>query len=116
MVKVGHYFWILGGLIKEDWSLGLLYQEKTSVFSLRKMKWFDGPNLPEALIINYAGASMYCVTSLNQTTAIFIGVGETNRGVILYNFEFNSWTAIANTPTDIKWCSCSSSQGKDYSQ
>ena len=116
MVKVGHYFWILGGLIKEDWSVGLLYQEKTSVFSLRKMKWFDGPNLPEALIINHAGATMYCVTSLNQTTAIFIGVGETSRGMILYNFEFNSWTAIANTPTDIKWCSCSSSQGKDYSQ
>ena len=67
--KVGHYYWVLGGYFKNDWGEDLPYQEKTSIFSLRKMKWFDGPNLPEAILNTYVNNSIYCVTSLNQTTA-----------------------------------------------
>ena len=80
------------------------------------MTWFDGPILPDAIMNTYAIYSSYCVTSLNQTTAIFIGVGETSRRMILYNFEKNFWTEIANTPTDILWCSCSSFHEKNYNQ
>ena len=78
--------------------------------------WFDGPYLPVAILKTYATNSLYCVTSLNQTTAIFFGVGETMKGIILYDFGKRAWTEIGETPKDIYWCSCSSYQEKDYSQ
>ena len=78
--------------------------------------WFDGPYLHQAILKTYDTNSLYCVTSLNQTNAIFFGVGETMRGMILYDFEKRAWTEIGETPRDIYWCSCSSYQEKDYSQ
>ena len=112
--KVGHYYWVLGGLYKDGWNLKtFIYQKKTSIFSLQRQIWFDGPDLPEDILMS---TSKYCVTSLNQTTAIFIGVGETMKGVILYNFATNIWTQTISTPLEILWCSCSSAQGKDYNQ
>ena len=78
--------------------------------------WFDGPNLPETILNTYGANSQYCLTSLSQTAVIFFGVGETMREVILYDFKDNAWTHMTNTPIDIQWCSCSSTQGKDYNQ
>ena len=86
------------------------------MFSLRRKVWFDGPNLPEAILKAYDTNSQYCLTSLNRTSVIFIGVGETMKGVILYDFRDNSLTNMENTPIDIQWCSCSSTQAKDYDQ
>ena len=84
ITQVGHFFWVLGGLFVDEWNRNqFTFQEKTSVFSLRREIWFNGPDLPEALLVTHA---MYCATSLNQTNAIFIGVGETMRGVILFDF------------------------------
>ena len=71
-----------------------LHQKKTSIFSLQRQIWFDGPDLPEDILMSY---SKYCVTSLNQTTAIFIGVGETMKGVILYNFATNIFAQKLDT-------------------
>ena len=89
---------------------------KTSVFSLRKQKWFHGPNLPEEILTTYGTAAMYCVTSLNRTSTIFIGVNGTMKGVISYDFASNIWTQMANIPVNIMWCSCSSNQEKNYNQ
>ena len=116
ITKVGHNYWVLGGLYKEGWNLVEYYQQKTSIFSLRRKVWFDGPYLHKTILKTYATNSLYCVTSLNQTTAIFFGVDETMKGIILYDFEKHAWTEIGETPRDIYWCSCSSYQEKDYSQ
>ena len=88
-------------------------QEKTSLFSLRREKWFNGPDLHKDLINS---TDMYCVTSLNQTNTIFIGVGGSTRGVILYDFAKNIWTDMADSILNILWCSCSSDFEKDYKQ
>ena len=68
---------------------------------------------PCAILASYG---MYCVTSLNQTSVVFIGVGESMRGVILYDFSKNAWIEMAETPFKINWCSCSSAHEKDYKQ
>ena len=89
-------------------------QEKTSIFSLRREAWFNGPYLHKALLLKHSG--MYCVTSLNSTSTIFIGAGESKRGVILYDFTKNIWTEMVDSTLDIEWCSCSSAFEKDYKQ
>ena len=113
-ISVGHTYWVLGGLFVDQWNTNYLtLQEKTSVFSLKREKWFNGPYLHQALINQ---TNSYCVTSLNLTSAIFIGVGESARGVILYDFTTNIWTKMADTISDVLWCSCSSAFEKDYKQ
>ena len=79
-------------MYQDGWNREELYQKKTSIFSLRRKVWFDGPNLPEAILNTYDTNSLYCLTSLSQTTVIFIGVGETMKGVILYDFRNQSLT------------------------
>ena len=116
ITKVGHFYWVLGGLFVNEWNQNQFdVQEKTSVFSLRREIWFNGPDLPE-LIHAPDSYDTFCVTSLNQTSAIFIGVGENMRGVIAYDFSTNVWTQMADTPKNIVWCSCSSAHEKDYKQ
>ena len=88
-------------------------QEKTSLFSLRRETWFNGPELHRELINS---TDMYCMTSLNKTSTFFVGVGESTRGVILYDFAKNLWTEMADSTLDILWCSCSSDFEKDYKQ
>ena len=86
-------------------------QEKTSIFSMKRGLWFNGPDLPEIIAVS---DTMYCATGLNRTSAIFIGVGM--KGVIVYNFETDNWSQMADTPIMIFWCSCSSAHEKDNKQ
>ena len=51
---VGHFYWIFGG-IKYD--MGWRNQEKTSVFSLKKEIWIEGPDLPMRVIESIQGVS-----------------------------------------------------------
>ena len=50
-IKFGHFYWILGGTsgISFD-ELSLKNQEKTSMFSLKKESWIEGPDLPKTVI------------------------------------------------------------------
>ena len=89
-------------------------QEKTSIFSMKRGLWFDGPNLPSQMIpVSY---TYYCATGLNRTSAIFIGVGYSKKGVVVYNFETDNWSQLADNPRSVVWCSCSSSHEKDNKQ
>ena len=88
-------------------------QEKTSIYSLKRGLWFDGPKLPDVLM---ATQSMYCTTALNRTSAIFIGVDTSRKGVFVYNFETSIWSQMLELPREIEWCSCSSSHNKDNNQ
>ena len=113
---VGHSYWILGGWKVNNNLMGFMGpgstdQEKTSVFSMKRGLWFNGPDLLQ--IIAFSN-TMYCATGLNRTSAIFIGVGM--EGVIVYNFETDNWSQMADTPRKILWCSCSSAHEKDNEQ
>ena len=90
---------------------GFTDQEKTSVFSMKRGLWFNGPDLPEIIAVS---DTKYCATGLNRTSAIFIGFGM--KGVIVYNFETDNWSQMADTPRKILWCSCSSTHEKDNKQ
>ena len=92
-------------------------QEKTSVFSLKRGLWFDGPDLPDIITVSYTSTNnIFCATGLNRISAIFIGVGKSMKGVAVYNFETNNWSQMADTPREIGWCSCSSAHEKDNKQ
>ena len=92
-------------------------QQKTSVFSMKKGLWFDGPDLPDIITASYTMTNtIFCVTGLNRTSGIFIGVGKSAKRVTVYNFETNNWSQMADTPRKIVWCSCSSSHKKDNKQ
>ena len=72
-IKVGHFYWILGGasgFIVEGSSQNWKHQEKTSVFSLKKESWIEGPDLPKKVIASLA--YMVCITALNRTSVLFV--------------------------------------------
>ena len=120
---MGHYYWILGGKKVIEWNKRdpnknmFADQQKTSVFSMKKGLWFDGPDLPDIITTSYAMTNtIFCATGLNRTSGIFIGVGSSRKAVAVYNFETNNWSQMADTPRQILWCSCSSSHKKDNEQ
>ena len=115
---VGHFYWILGGWKVNQWDKdNFVDQQKTSVFSMKRGLWFDGPDLPDIIAAAYAMKNtFFCVTGLNRTCGIFIGVGTSRKGVAVYNFETNSWSQMADTPRKILWCSCSSSHENNNKQ
>ena len=92
-------------------------QEKTSVFSMKRGLWFNGPDLPDIITASYTMTNtIFGATGLNRTSGIFIGVGTSMKGVAVYNFETNNWSQMADTPRKILWCSCSSAHEKDNKQ
>ena len=89
-------------------------QKKTSMFSLKKESWIVGPALPEKVINSLT--NMVCITALNRTSALFIGMGQSRNEVLLYDFAKNSWFQLEDTPKKIEWCTSSSAHEKDNSQ
>ena len=86
------------------------------MFSLKKEYWIEGPDLPKSVIAKIASSTLMCVTALNRTSVLFIGIGESMKEVILYDFEKDSWIQLEDTPKTIQWCSSSSAHEKDYNQ
>ena len=83
-IKVGHFYWILGGAsVISDYSYKK--QKKTSMFSLKKESWIEGPDLPKIVITSMVNNIMdyICITALNRTSVIFIGIGESMQEVLL---------------------------------
>jgi hypothetical protein len=83
---------------------------------LKKETWIEGPELPESVIDTIDSSKMMCVTALNRTSTLFIGIGESMKEVILYDFEKDSWIQLEDTPKKILWCTSSSAHEKDYKQ
>ena len=83
-------------------------QEKTSLFSLKKETWIEGPELPKIVIATIASNKLMCVTTLNRTSTLFIGIGKSMQEVISYDFEKDSWIQLEDTPKKIQWCTASS--------
>ena len=84
---------------------------------MKRGLWFDGPDLPDIIAASYTMTNtIFCATGLNRTSGIFIGVGNSMKGVVVYNFETNNWSQMADAPRKIFWCSCSSAHEKDNKQ
>ena len=91
------------------------------MFSLKKESWIEGPDLPTKVIDslsppNYDFLAPYCITALNRTSALFIGMGQSKQEVLLYDFAKDSWFQLKDTPKKILWCTSSSAHEKDYKQ
>ena len=84
------------------------------MFSLKKESWIEGPDLPEKVIASLE--KMVCITALNRTSALFIGMGKTRKEVLLYDFTKDYWFQLEDTPKKIEWCTSSSAHEKDYKQ
>ena len=64
-VHVGHYFWILKGyaeLQSVNYYESLKVEIKSSLWSLKKDTWINGPEIPEGLIRDSP-----CATAINDT-------------------------------------------------
>ena len=85
------------------------------MFSLKKESWIEGPDLPKT-VISSIKRNMVCITALNRTSAIFIGMGESKQEVLLYDFTNDSWFQLEDTPRKIIWCTSSSAHEKNYKQ
>ena len=85
------------------------------MFSLKKESWIEGPDLPKTVIDSMEN-TMVCITALNRTSALFIGMGNSMQEVLLYDFAKDSWFQLKDTPKKILWCTSSSAHEKDYKQ
>ena len=72
--------------------------------------------MPKNVIARLGSSTFMCVTALNRTSTLFIGIGESKKEVILYDFTKDSWIPLGDTPKTITWCSSSSALEKDYKQ
>ena len=88
------------------------------MFSLKKESWIEGPDLPKIVITSMVENMLgyVCITALNRTSAIFIGMGESKQEVLLYDFTNDSWFQLEDTPKKILWCTSSSAHEKNYKQ
>ena len=79
--------------------------------------WIEGPDLPVRVIRPIQEGLAVCVTALNRTSALFIGIGESTEEMLLYDFAKGSWIELESSPKPkIKWCTSSSAHDKNYNQ
>ena len=103
-------YWIFGG------ASGWKEQEKTSLFSLKKESWIEGPELPKSVIARLSSNTLMCVTALNRTSTLFLGIGESLQEALVYDFAKDSWVQLEDMPKKIQWCTSSSAHEKDHKQ
>ena len=108
-VRVGNFFWLIGGSIScsplplppfSDQLYGI--NENSMLWSLSKKKWLNGPDYMKEHIFRFGHT---CAVAINKTAVLFIGLQDDDKYyytndkdkvpndiVIIYNFEFNSWS------------------------
>ena len=83
---------------------------------MKKESWIEGPELPKSVIDTLSSSKMMCVTALNRTSALFIGMGESLQEALVYDFVKDSWVQLEDMPKKIQWCTSSSAHEKDHKQ
>ena len=86
------------------------------MFSLKKESWIEGPEMPKTAIASMVKDKNVCITALNRTSVLFIGMGQSMQEVLLYDFAKDSWFQLKDTPRKILWCTSSSAHEKNYKQ
>ena len=126
-VHVGHYFWIFGGKTWHNLASPLddyKVQIKSSLWSLNKEAWINGPEIPEGLIKDYP-----CATALNDTFAIIININSYTDSIPIQGYDFSKgvWHPMSKPPIKIPtsqfslgqtmlYCSCAAIYEKTYRQ
>ena len=75
-VRLGNLFWILGGFKSDHNTFGWnswIPQEKTSIWTIEKEKWIQGPKIPLDLVMD---SNNFCATANNSTFVMFIGMQD----------------------------------------
>ena len=116
-VHVGHYFWIFGGKIWQNFGGHYEVQIKSSLWSLKRNVWINGPEMPEGLIKDSP-----CATVLNDTFAIIININSYTDiiPVLAYDFSKGVWHPMSKPSMQIPdWrasCTCATMFEKTYRQ
>ena len=105
-VHVGHYVWIFKGYADMQ---SMNYHEshrvkiKSSLWSLKRDVWINGPEIPEGLIKDSP-----CATAINDTFAIIVNINSYKDSipVLAYDFSKGDWHLMANPPMQILDLSC----------
>ena len=116
---MGHYFWIFGG---KSWhNLGPhdynKVQIKSSLWSLKRNVWINGPEMPEGLIKDSP-----CATVLNDTFAIIININSYTNSIPVQAYDFSKgvWHPMSKPSMQIPdWrasCTCATMFEKTYRQ
>ena len=112
-VHVGHYFWIFGGEMDVQ---SHKVQIKSSLWSLKRDVWINGPEIPEVLIKDSP-----CATAINDTFAIIININSYTNSIPVQAYDFSKgvWHPMSKPPIEIPTycpCSCASIYEKAYRQ
>ena len=117
---MGHYFWILGGHNPPGPLNSFKVQTRSSLWSLKREIWINGPEVPEGLIKDHP-----CATALNDTFAIIININSRTDlstdiiPVLAFDFFKGVWHPIPKPPifqNTISSCSCAAMYEKTYKQ
>ena len=122
-VHVGHYFWIFKGYAESTNYVKIpKLQVKSSLWSLKRDIWINGPEIPEGLIKDSP-----CATAINDTFAIIININLYTDRIPVQAFDFSKgvWHPMSKPPIpkfDPPWltlycpCSCATIHEKTYGQ
>ena len=102
--------------IKSVWVFYPEVQVKSSLWSLKRDVWVDGPVMPENLI-----RGQPCATALNDTVVIFINLHidlYTYTDMLAYDFSKDVWYPIFKPASFSGYfnllCTCASMHDKTY--
>ena len=94
-------------------------QVKSSLWSLKRHVWIDGPEMPEQLI-----KKQPCVTALNDTVVVFINFNTDIITILAYDFSEGIWYPISKPSSISKplslpvysnlLCTCATTHDKTY--
>ena len=91
-------------------------QVKSSLWSLKRDVWIDGPEMPEHLIRNQP-----CSTALNDTAVVFINFNNDIIPILVYDFSKGVWYPISkpskpsSSPDYFNLlCTCATSHDKTH--
>ena len=97
-VHVGHYFWIFGGEAQTLHSIeSHQVQIKSSLWSLKRDVWINGPEIPEVFI------DSPCATAINDTFAIIININSYTDVIPVQGYDFSKgvWHPMSKPPIEI---------------
>ena len=70
-VRVGGYFWIVGGNEECNEGQEAITQRQSKLYNIKKSVWIDGPKLPKSIWLYYASTS-----AINSSHVVFVGANS----------------------------------------
>ena len=93
-VRLGNLFWILGGFKSDHNSFAWnswIPQEKTSIWTIEKEKWIQGPKIPLFLVMDNNNINVFCANAINSTFVMFILFNTKSNEVNKVKFSITSF-------------------------